>query len=62
MDGGLQQYAIGKAAHVAKIPEGGPLDVIAAILCAAVTVCTRWLPIVPTKLTLVGLYSGTTPP
>lgn len=41
VDGGFQQHAIGKAAHFAKIPEGGPLDVIATILCAAVTVCTR---------------------
>lgn len=38
VDGTFQQYAIGKAAHVANIPKEVPLDAIAPILCAGVTV------------------------
>ncbi|PVI02505.1 GroES-like protein [Periconia macrospinosa] len=38
VDGTFQQYAIGKAAHVARIPKELPLDAIAPILCAGITV------------------------
>lgn len=38
VDGSFQQYAIGKAAHVARIPKDIPLDAIAPILCAGITV------------------------
>lgn len=38
VDGTFQQYAIGKAAHVARIPKNLPLDAIAPILCAGITV------------------------
>ena len=38
MDGTFQQYAIGKAAHVAKIPKDIPLDGVAPVLCAGITV------------------------
>lgn len=38
VDGTFQQYAIGKAAHVARIPKDVPLDAIAPILCAGITV------------------------
>lgn len=38
VDGTFQQYAIGKAAHVARIPKKLPLDAIAPILCAGITV------------------------
>jgi propanol-preferring alcohol dehydrogenase len=38
VDGTFQQYAIGKAAHVARIPKDLPLDAIAPILCAGITV------------------------
>ena len=41
VDGTFQQYAIGKATHVAKIPKEAPLDAIAPILCAGITVCTQ---------------------
>ena len=40
VDGTFQQYAIGKAAHVARIPEGVPLDGVAPILCAGIPVCS----------------------
>ncbi|PUU76579.1 hypothetical protein B9Z19DRAFT_1149046, partial [Tuber borchii] len=56
-DGSFQQYTIGKAAHVARIPKGAPLNVIALILCAGITVCTR-LPIVPTKLIIVAIVGA----
>lgn len=36
VDGTFQEYAIGKAAHVAKIPKDVPLDAIAPVLCAGV--------------------------
>lgn len=38
VDGTFQQYAIGKAAHVARIPKDIPLDAIAPVLCAGITV------------------------
>lgn len=38
VDGTFQQYAIGKAAHVARIPKDVPLDAIAPVLCAGITV------------------------
>ena len=38
VDGTFQQYAIGKAAHVARIPKDVPLDAISPILCAGITV------------------------
>lgn len=38
VDGSFQQYAIGKAAHVARIPKDVPLDAIAPVLCAGITV------------------------
>ena len=38
VDGTFQQYCVAKAAHVAHIPEGVPLDAVAPILCAGITV------------------------
>ncbi|KAL7267662.1 alcohol dehydrogenase [Rhizina undulata] len=38
VDGSFQQYAIGKALHIARIPTEVPLDAIAPVLCAGVTV------------------------
>ncbi|KAJ5562538.1 hypothetical protein N7535_003013 [Penicillium sp. DV-2018c] len=38
VDGTFQQYAIGKAAHVSKLPKDVPLDAVAPILCAGITV------------------------
>jgi propanol-preferring alcohol dehydrogenase len=38
VDGTFQQYAIGKAAHTTKIPKHVPLDAVAPVLCAGVTV------------------------
>ena len=38
VDGSFQQYAIAKAAHVARIPKDVPLDAISPILCAGITV------------------------
>jgi propanol-preferring alcohol dehydrogenase len=38
VDGTFQQYAIGKAAHVSKLPKNVPLDAVAPILCAGITV------------------------
>lgn len=38
VDGTFQQYAIAKAAHATKIRQGVPLDSVAPILCAGVTV------------------------
>jgi len=38
VDGTFQQYAIASAKHVAHIPEGVPLDEVAPILCAGITV------------------------
>jgi len=37
VDGTFQQYAIGKAAHVTKLPKDVPLDGVAPILCAGIT-------------------------
>lgn len=38
VDGTFQQYAIGKAAHVIKLPKEVAFDAIAPILCAGITV------------------------
>ncbi|KAJ5833304.1 hypothetical protein N7474_001615 [Penicillium riverlandense] len=38
VNGTFQQYAIGKAAHVSKLPKEVPLDAVAPILCAGITV------------------------
>lgn len=38
VDGTFQQYCIAKAAHVARIPKDIPLDAIAPVLCAGITV------------------------
>lgn len=38
VDGSFQQYAIGKAAHVARIPKECDLEEISPILCAGITV------------------------
>jgi alcohol dehydrogenase, propanol-preferring len=38
VDGTFQQYAIGKAAHATKIPKNLPLDAVAPVLCAGITV------------------------
>ena len=38
VDGSFQQYAIGKAAHVARIPKEVDLAAVAPILCAGITV------------------------
>jgi len=38
VDGTFQEYCIAKGAHVAKIPKDVPLDEIAPILCAGITV------------------------
>lgn len=38
VDGTFQQYCIANAAHVARIPKELPLDAIAPVLCAGITV------------------------
>lgn len=38
VDGSFQQYAVGKAAHVARIPPGVSLEAVAPVLCAGITV------------------------
>lgn len=38
VDGTFQQYCLANAAHVAHIPEGVPLDEVAPVLCAGITV------------------------
>lgn len=38
VDGSFQQYAIGKAAHVARIPKDVDLAAVSPILCAGITV------------------------
>lgn len=38
VDGSFQQYCIASAKHVAHIPDGVPLDEVAPILCAGITV------------------------
>jgi len=38
VDGSFQQYAIAKAAHVARIPKDVSLEAVAPILCAGITV------------------------
>jgi alcohol dehydrogenase, propanol-preferring len=38
VDGSFQQYCVAGARHVARIPEGIPLDEVAPVLCAGITV------------------------
>lgn len=38
VDGTFQQYCVAKAAHVARIPKELPLDAVAPVLCAGITV------------------------
>ncbi|GLA29865.1 alcohol dehydrogenase [Aspergillus niger] len=38
VDGTFQQYAIAKASHASKLPKEVPLDAVAPILCAGITV------------------------
>lgn len=38
VDGTFQQYAIGKATHASKLPKNVPLDAVAPVLCAGITV------------------------
>jgi len=38
VDGTFQQYCIAKAAHVARLPKDIPLDAVAPVLCAGITV------------------------
>lgn len=38
VDGSFQQYAVAKAAHVARLPRELPLDAVAPVLCAGITV------------------------
>jgi propanol-preferring alcohol dehydrogenase len=38
VDGTFQQYCIAKGAHVARIPKDVPLDAVAPVLCAGITV------------------------
>merc|ERR1711988_1254132 len=38
VDGSFQQYAVAKAAHVARIPEECDLEAISPVLCAGITV------------------------
>jgi propanol-preferring alcohol dehydrogenase len=38
LDGTFQQYCLAQAAHVARIPKDVPLDAIAPVLCAGITV------------------------
>src|SRR6266496_3361277 len=38
VDGSFQEYAIAKAAHVARIPDGCDLEAVAPVLCAGITV------------------------
>jgi propanol-preferring alcohol dehydrogenase len=38
VDGTFQQYCVAGAKHVARIPDGVPLDEVAPILCAGITV------------------------
>jgi propanol-preferring alcohol dehydrogenase len=38
VDGTFQQYAVGKAAHVARIPRECDLAAVAPVLCAGITV------------------------
>jgi propanol-preferring alcohol dehydrogenase len=38
VDGSFQQYAIAKAAHVARIPKNVSLEAVAPVLCAGITV------------------------
>jgi propanol-preferring alcohol dehydrogenase len=38
VDGSFQQYAIAKAAHIARIPKECDLEAISPVLCAGITV------------------------
>lgn len=38
VDGSFQQYAVAKAAHVARIPAGVDLEAVSPVLCAGITV------------------------
>ena len=38
VDGTFQQYAVGKAANASKLPPNTPLDAVAPVLCAGITV------------------------
>ncbi|KAJ4402996.1 alcohol dehydrogenase [Gnomoniopsis sp. IMI 355080] len=38
VDGSFQQYAVAKAAHVARIPDGVDLESVSPVLCAGITV------------------------
>merc|ERR1712072_1052196 len=38
VDGSFQQYAVAKAAHVARLDKDTPLDAVAPVLCAGITV------------------------
>ncbi|EEA19409.1 alcohol dehydrogenase [Talaromyces marneffei ATCC 18224] len=38
VDGTFQQYTLAKAAHASKIPKNVPLDAVAPVLCAGITV------------------------
>ena len=38
VDGSFQEYAVANAAHVARIPKNLPLDAVAPVLCAGITV------------------------
>lgn len=38
VDGSFQQYAVAKAAHVARIPKGVDLEAVSPVLCAGITV------------------------
>jgi alcohol dehydrogenase, propanol-preferring len=38
VDGTFQQYALAKASHASKIPKDVPLDAVAPVLCAGITV------------------------
>ena len=38
VDGSFQQYALAKAAHVARLPPGCSLEAVAPVLCAGITV------------------------
>ena len=38
VDGSFQQYAVAKAAHVARLSKDIPLDGVSPVLCAGITV------------------------
>merc|ERR1712014_167116 len=47
VDGSFQQYAIAKAAHVARLDKDTPLDAVAPVLCAGITVYKGLRSLVP---------------